>query len=254
MRVLIYIFFIFISYKSLFARSEGETEITAEEGIEVFNNEKYYLLKKNVKIENDNFILLADKIKMFFDKDLYDVKIINAYGNVKLDSPLYKLKADSENLSFIVDNEEINLSGDNSKLFTDNIQMFSNGTIQVKNIEGEFYIEGDGSELISENIIIKGNKIDGKFSSETNLREIVFLDIYDDNIAYVNDNNSEMFANLIKYNKKTSLIELEKNVKIINKGEIITGDYGTLDTKSNSYKIQSKDSNKVIAIITDKDE
>ena len=138
-------------------------------------------------------------------------------------------------------------------MLPDNIQIFSNGTIQVKNIEGEFYIEGDGSELISENIIIKGNKIDGKFSSETNLREIVFLDIYDDNIAYVNDNNSEMFANLIKYNKKTSLIELEKNVKKINKGEIITGDYGTLDTKSNSYKY-NQDSNKVIAIITDKDE
>ena len=157
---------------------------------------------------------------------------------MKINSPLYKLKADSENLSFIVDNEEINLSGDNLKLFTDNIQMFSNGAIQVKNIEGNF-IEGDGSELIPENIIIKGNKIDGKFS-ETNLREIVFLDIYDDNIAYVNDNNSEMFANLIKYNKKTSLVELEKNVKIINKGEIITGDYGTLDTKSNSYKYNPK--------------
>ena len=49
--IIILFFFLLIFY----AREIGETEITTEDGIEVFQNEKYYLLKKNVKIESDNF-------------------------------------------------------------------------------------------------------------------------------------------------------------------------------------------------------
>ena len=37
------------------SRGIGETEITTDDGIEVFQNEKYYLLKKNVIISSDDF-------------------------------------------------------------------------------------------------------------------------------------------------------------------------------------------------------
>ena len=37
------------------SRNIGETEITTEDGIEVFQEEKYYLLKKNVEIVSDEF-------------------------------------------------------------------------------------------------------------------------------------------------------------------------------------------------------
>ena len=41
----IFLFLIFLSF-SVFAREKGQTEITTEEGIEVFQKDKYYLLKK----------------------------------------------------------------------------------------------------------------------------------------------------------------------------------------------------------------
>ena len=56
------------------------------------------------------------------------------------------------------------------------------------------------------------------------------------------------------YNKETSIIELFENVKIIRGSEIITGDYGTLDTKNNSYKVKSNNSGKVKVLITDSNE
>ena len=68
--IIIIILFLLISHNSSFSRKIGETEITTEEGIEVFQNEKYYLLKKNVKIESDTFNLTGDLIKIFFEKDL----------------------------------------------------------------------------------------------------------------------------------------------------------------------------------------
>ena len=132
--------------------------------------------------------------------------------------------------------------------------MLSDGKINVNNLKGDFYLNGPNSRLESENIIIKGREIDGVFSTNTEVKEIIFLDVYDEKIAYVNDNETEMYANKIKYNEKTSLIELENNVKIISDGETITGDYGTLDTKTNSYKIKSKDSKRVRVIISNTDE
>ena len=49
MKLIINLIIIFIFSESVLALEKGETEITTEDGIEVFQNEKYYLLKKNVK-------------------------------------------------------------------------------------------------------------------------------------------------------------------------------------------------------------
>ena len=88
MKIILFIILIIILSTNLHSRSIGETEITTEEGIGSLSKEKYYLLKKNVKILSDNFELTGDQVKIFFDKDLYDIKIINAEGNVELESKI----------------------------------------------------------------------------------------------------------------------------------------------------------------------
>ena len=252
--IIIIILFLVISHNSSFSRNIGETEITTEEGIEVFQNEKYYLLKKNVKIESDTFNLTGDLIKIFFEKDLYDIKIIDAVGNVKMVSDSYRIKANGENLVFIVKTEEISLKGLNSNLITEDTDMYSDGTIIVNNISGDFLIEGQNSSLYTEDIFIKGEYIEGNFSNNNESKEINLLNVLDKKIAYIKTDDTEMYSNKINYDKKTSLIELENNVKIIRGGETITGDYGTLDTATNSYKVKSKDSKKVKVIILNQDE
>ncbi len=252
--IIIIILFLLISHNSSFSRNIGETEITTEEGIEVFQNEKYYLLKKNVKIESDTFNLTGDLIKIFFEKDLYDIKIIDAVGNVKMVSDSYRIKANGENLVFIVKTEEISLKGLNSNLITEDTDMYSDGTIIVNNITGDFLIEGQNSSLDTEDIFIEGEYIEGNFSTNNENKEINLLNVLDKKIAYIKTDDTEMYSNKINYDKKTSLIELENNVKIIRGGETITGDYGTLDTATNSYKVKSKDSKKVKVIILNQDE
>lgn len=254
MKIIIIILFLLISHNSSFSRNIGETEITTEEGIEVFQNEKYYLLKKNVKIESDTFNLTGDLIKIFFEKDLYDIKIIDAVGNVKMVSDSYRIKANGENLVFIVKTEEISLKGLNSNLITEDTDMYSDGTIIVNNITGDFLIEGRNSSLDTEDIFIEGEYIEGNFSTNNENKEINLLNVLDEKIAYIKTDDTEMYSNKINYDKKTSLIELENNVKIIRGGETITGDYGTLDTATNSYKVKSKDSKKVKVIILNQDE
>ncbi len=250
----LFIIFLLLLSDKVITREVGQTEITTEDGIEVFQNEKYYLLKKNVKIDSDEFILFADKVKIFFDKDLYDIKMIDAVGNVILDSNLYNVKASGPSLTFEVDNEEIHIVGMNSKLLTNDTDMFSDGEIKVNNINGNFLIYGPNSKMKSENIYIEGQYIDGIFFTTEDEKDIKLLNVNDENIAFVRNKDTDMYANIVKYNKETSLMELENNVKILRDGETITGDYGTLDTRTNSYKVKSRDSKKVKVIIIEKDE
>jgi len=235
----------------VFAREDGETEITTEDGIEVFQNEKFYLLKKNVKIESDAFNLNADDVKINFDQNLYDITEINAKGNVNFYSDEYNLKGKGEKLKFEVPIEKLKVEGLNSELFTENIQMFSDGFIEVDNLKGDFSLNGINSKLRNENIFIEANSIDGVFLNSVDTMQITFLKVSDETISYVKNNDTEMYAKKINFDNDISIIELIDNVTIIRNGEKITGDYGTLDTKNNSYKIKSKDQTKVKAIIQD---
>ena len=249
MRIVLKILLIFIFSLNVIAREKGETEITTEDGIEVFQSEKYYLLKKNVIIDSDNFSLNAENVKINFDKSLYDIIQLNAVGDVKFNSQEFKISGKGENLQFLVKLEEIKVEGLNSELFNEDVKMFSDGYIQINNLNGDFSLKGKNSKLINENIIIIAESIDGIFVIKDKQREISFLDVFDNNMSYVKNNNTEMYAKKINFNSDTSIIELIENVTIIREDEKISGDYGTLDTKNNSYKIKSNNDTKVKVVI-----
>ena len=254
MNIIFKLIIILLIATSVVSREIGKTEITTEEGIEVYQDSKYYLLKKNVQIKSDNFNLKGDLVKIFFDKSLYDIKEIEAKGNIIFDSSEYKINGKGEFLNFKVSSEEIIIDGLNSKLIANNINMFSDGMIRVNNLNGNFIIKGKNSKLINENILIQGDNINGKFDNNIDQKEITYLDVDDKEISYVKNLNTEMYAKKINFDNKTSKIKLIDNVTIIRDGEKIQGDYGTLDTKNNSYKIRSKNKNKVIVTIENNDE
>ena len=249
MRLILSITLVILFSFNIIAREIGETEITTEDGIEVFQDEKYYLLKKNVKILSDNFNLNAKDVKIDFDKSLYDITELNAKGEVNFVSSKFGMSSKSESLKFEVKRERLKVNGKNSELITKDIKMYSDGFIEVNNLNGDFKLEGSNSKLINESIFIKAEKIDGLFSNIGEQKEITFLNVIDKKISYVKNNNTEMYAKKINFDNKTSIIELIDNVIIIRNGEKITGDYGTLDTKNNSYKIKSSNDSKVKVVI-----
>tara|TARA_B100000614_G_C14382207_1_gene426024 strand:- start:386 stop:781 length:396 start_codon:yes stop_codon:yes gene_type:complete len=127
--------------------------------------------------------------------------------------------------------------------------MFSDGFIEVSNLNGNFLLKGINSKLVNENITIKAENIKGKFSNNADKKEIIFLEVNDKNISYVKNIDTEMYAKKINFENDTSIIELIDDVIIIRNEQKITGDYGTLDTINNSYKIKSNNQNKVKVII-----
>ena len=168
MKLIIKVLIIFLISITLNAREIGETEITTEDGIEVFQNEKFYLLKQNVKIVSDAFTLSADEVKINFDKSLYDITELDASGNVDFKSNEFETNGSGNFLNFKVKIEKIKVEGEGSQLVTSDVKMFSDGFIEVNNLNGDFFLKGTNSKLINDNIIIKAEKINGNFSEKAN--------------------------------------------------------------------------------------
>tara|TARA_B100000989_G_scaffold74265_1_gene52369 strand:- start:2488 stop:3252 length:765 start_codon:yes stop_codon:yes gene_type:complete len=249
MRLVTKIIILFILSLPLQAREIGETEITTEDGIEVFQDEKFYLLKKNVKIESDNFTLSADYVKIDFENSLYDITELNANGNVDFYSNVFKIKGNGNVLNFKIKVEKLKVEGQGSELITKDVKMFSDGFIEVNNSNGDFSLKGPKSKLVNEGLIIKAQFIEGNFSDKDDKKDITFLKVLDEQISYLRNKDTEMYAKKINFDNDSTIIELIEDVTIIRDGEKITGDYGSLDTSNNSYKIRSNDQSKVKVII-----
>ncbi len=249
-KFVIFFLFVFLNYKYALSRNIGETEITTEDGIEVFQEEKYYLLKKNVEIISDDFELNGNLVKIYFEKDLYDIQELVASTDVSFKSNAYNIRGSGGSLRFNIKNEEINVTGEKSQLFLENNEMFSDGKIAVNNIAGKFLIEGPNSKLINDDIFITGFMISGVLDSKSKTKEISNLEVHDENILSIITEDTEMYSKKAFYDREKSIIELFDSVTIKRGSEIITGDYGVLDTNKNSYKVSSKNSNKVKVIIS----
>ena len=237
----------------LSAREIGQTEITTEEGIEVYQKEKYYLLKKNVEIISDNFKLTADLVKAFFDKDLYDITNIQAEGNVILKSTK-EIQAMGNKIDFNAKNENIHIEGKGSYLKNKTIIMKSDKLIEVNNDSGEFKLSGFNSEITTTNLLITGTKIDGNFINKKGENIVEKLKVEDNSQIFIKTETLEMYALKAEYDKKNNIIELFDNVKIFRNEELITGDYAKINTLDESYKITSKKTKKVKVLLKKKND
>ena len=234
---------LFIFCSQISAREVGQTEITTEEGIEVFKKEKYYLLKKNVEIISDEFQLNANIVKAYFDKDLYDIKRIDSEGNVKLVS-INGIRANGEKINYDVKNQNLRIYGKKSSLINNDIEMYSDQEIVVNNTTGAFSINGPNSLLKNDEILIKGSSINGQFSKNNN-QGFEKLDVQDNNEINIKTSSLDMYALKAIYDMEKDLIELFDNVKIFRNNESITGDYAKINTKDESYKVTSNNTEKV---------
>ena len=241
------IIFLFCS-PSILSREVGQTEITTDEGIEVFQKEKFYLLKKNVSIISDNFELKADLVKAYFDKDLYDISKIESETDVILKSSKGIL-AKGNKINFSTKNENITIKGNNSSLTYNNIYMFSQDLVKVDNLNGNFLIKGNGAELKTDSIHIFGSLIKGNFVTIDKVNEVEKLYVEDDKQANIKTEKINMFAKKANYNKQDNIIELFENVKVIRGNEIITGDYANIDTLNESYKVKSNNDNEKVKVL-----
>ena len=243
---------IFFSFHTV-GRESGQTEITTDDGIEVFNKEKYYLLKTNVKIISDEYELNADLVKAYFNKDLYDITRILSDGNVTLNSSS-GIKASGEKIDLDIISEDLQIFGKNSLFINNELNMTSDKEIKINNTTGIFKVSGPNSGLKTNTIDITGYLIEGKFTQLENVNELELLYVEDKTQLNIKTETLDMYALRADYNKKINIIELFDNVKIYRDNESILGDYAKINTLTESYKVTSKKSGKVKVLLDKTDE
>ena len=252
---LIFFSFVLISFSvSGISKGIGETEITTDDGIEVFQNEKYYLLKKNVTITSDDFEITSDRVKANFEIDLYDITSLEAKGNSTLNAIKYGVTGKGDEININIKSEEIIVSGKDSFLNLEETKLSSDGSIRVNNSLSTFELRGVNSNLQNDELNIYGEYISGVFSELDGKKQINKLNIEDKNLLTINTENLEMHSEKAIYDDQTGIIELFSKVKIIKGLEIISGDYGYFDTFKNSYKVKSNNSSKVKVTIKSSNE
>lgn len=250
----ILIIYLFTCLSILQARELGQTEITAEEGMEVYQKEKFYILKQNVEIESDNFKLKAQKVKAHFDKDLYDITNIYSQGNVIFESN-QGLKIIGSVVDHNIKKEQINIKGEESFLQNKDFTMISNRLIEINNISGNFKLYGKNSKLITNDITIVGENIEGKYMNIDGENIIDKLNVKDTNQVNIKTTTSDMFAKKAIYNKQENTIELFDNVVIIRNNESVTGDYAKMNTLDESYFVKTNyKSKRVKAVLEETNE
>ena len=235
------------------AKEVGQTEITTEEGIEVYQKEKYYLLKKNVEIQSDNFSLKAQKVKAFFEKDLYDIVDIHSEGDVVLISNK-GLEAKGKKIDFNIKNEDIYIEGENSFLNNQDFEMKSNQSIKVNNLTGKFKLIGLNSQITTSDTIIIGSIIDGKYLNVNGENIVQTLHAEDKTQVNIKTKTLNMFSKKADFDRENDIIELFEKVKIFREGELITGDYARINTVDESYYVTSNTTKKVKVLLKRKDE
>ena len=233
------------------AREIGQTEITAEEGMEVYQKEKYYILKKNVEIESDNFKLTAQNIKAHFEKDLYDITVIYSKGNVVFESN-QGLKVLGNEVDHNIKKEIIDVRGEGSFLKNNDFTMLSDGLININNFSGDFKLYGSNSKLSTDEIIIIGEDIKGKYVNVDGENIIDKLNVIDPVQINIKTETSNMFAKNAIYNKQENIIELFENVIIIRNNESVTGDYAKMNTVDESYLVKTNNTNKRVKVVIEK--
>ena len=249
MKIFIVYFFLFLSM--LQAREIGQTEITTEEGMEVYQKEKYYILKKNVEIESDDFKLTAQEVKAYFEKDLYDITVIYSKGNVIFESN-QGLKILGNEVDHNIKKEKIDVRGKDSFLKNNDFTMVSDGSIYINNFSGDFKLYGPNSKITTDEIIIIGEDIKGKYVNVDGENIVDILNVKDPTQVNIQTETSNMFAKNAIYNKQENIIELFENVIIIRNNESVTGDYAKMNTVDESYLVKTNNTNKRVKAIIEK--
>ena len=189
-----------------------------------------------------------ESVKAFFNEGLYDVIQIISEGNVVLTSNK-GMKAIGERVNFNIKDENIIINGKDSILTTNQVEMKSDGTIKVNNLTGLFALKGPKSNLISEDINITGNLIDGKFINIEDVNEVESLYVEDNAGVNIKTDTLDMYALKAIYDKKNNIIELFDKVKVIRDKESIVGDYARINTLDESYKVTSNKSDKKVRVL-----
>ncbi len=234
------IFLIYIAHPLAKENTSESLIVEADNSIEFFEKQKYYLATGNAVAIKNNTTLKADKIKAFFEEN-DQIQLIHGLGKVSI---LKKnILSEGEDVKYDLKKQTLLFSGKFQSFKTPKIYIESNKLLSYDNIKKIAFAKGNVKIIFNNNDKIFANQITAKFDeSDDSLLEAVAKG----NIEIITNSGNKSFANYAKFNKKTSLVELIGDVKVLQNNSSISGEKGVTNLKTGVSKIlTSKTNNRV---------
>ena len=170
-------------------KNSSELTVEADDSIELFEKEKYYVAKGNVILKKDGFTLNANFVKAYYEiKDGENVlnKIL-AKDNVTLTKE--KTKATGQLMTYNLNNKIAILSGPFQTLTSQSGYVESNEIIKFNDLKNKAEAEGKVKVILSNKTVIRADKINADLNQK------------DKSIEYAIARGNVFIENKIKGNK-----------------------------------------------------
>ena len=226
----------FISYsKNQPTNVENQLIVEADESLEWFEKQKYYMAKGNVTLIKNGLKLNADTVqaKYIEEKGENVLKMIIAKGNVILTKG--KIRASGELMTYNVEKKIVSMSGGFQNFSSPSGYIESNKSIMFNDINNQAEAVGKVKIILINETIIFADNVIANFTGKTkSLKKAIAKG----NVIIENSNNKKKSkADFGIYDPIKGIIKLKGNVIIINEGSKITGSQGTTNIKTGMSKI-----------------
>ena len=227
---LTYLFFLLNS--TLYANEKNNSEliVEADNSIEFYEKEKYYLATGNAIASKDGIILKANTIKAFFNKKNKINKVV-AYGNASITKGSILAKAGHVKYNF--KNQFIILTKNTPSFKSEEIFIKSKEILSFDNskkiAKGRGKVEltlKNGIRIFTDELIANFSKLNNSLTKAKAKGNVV--------IVTKNERSSSSYA---VFDKKTNLITLKENVIIKRNNSNISGEIGITNLKTGITKI-----------------
>ena len=219
------------------AESKSQLTVEADESLEWFEKEKYYLAKGNVLLTKDGLRLNANKVKADYEEKKGEnvLKKIIAEGNVTLIKG--KVKATGQFMTYDVEKKIALMLGSFQTFSSTSGYIESNKVLMYNDTNNKAEAKGNVIIILVNKTKIYADNIKAEFTGkEKTLKKA----IANGNVIIENNiKGKKSKANIGIYNSSNETIELKGNVVIINQGSTIIGSQGITNIKTGISKITS---------------
>ena len=225
---------------SVFAKNEPLQKkspliVEADESLEWFEKEKYYLAKGNVILLKDGLKLLANKVTANYKEEKGEnvLKVIVAEGNVILTKGTNK--ATGTFITYYVDKKLALMSGPFQTFLSPSGYIESNKKLMFNDSTNKAEAIGKVKIILTNKTIIYADNIKANFTGKAkSLKDAIAKGNV---IIENNQEGKKSKADIGIYNSSKDVIKLKGNVIILNQNSKITGSNGITNIKTGISKI-----------------
>ena len=245
-QIFIFIFIFFTSFSNILLAdidsNKSELTVEADESLEWFEKEKYYLAKGNVTLKKDGVTLKANIVRAdyVFKNDENILNKIIAKDKVILTNK--NIRATGQYMTYNLNKKIAKISGPFQTFSSKSGYIESNKKITYDDLKNKAEAEGNVKIILSNKTIIYADHIKADFNSnDKSLKKAIARG----NVIIENKaKKRKSKADLGIYNSDNEMVQLSGNVIIINKNSKVSGSKGITNLKTGETNIIGDKKNK----------